>query len=419
MNTSSALDVATVDIAFHRRFKVGHLITHPVQYLAPLYRHLSRNPSIDLTVFFLSDFSLRSYHDPGFGVSVEWDVPLLGGYSHVFVPSIGGGDRVSFSRPWTHGFANLLKRRKCEALWVAGWSSIPVLRGILSAKRLGVKVLVCGDSHAGGPNPPSVWKLQAKRILFPRFFRLIDGFLALSRSNRDYYLQYGVPAERVFLVPYCVDNVFFQQECQKAAASREELRRALNLEPGRPVILYASKLIERKRPIDLIDAYAELSRNGKSEPKPYLLFVGEGEQAPTLREHASTLGWDSIRFLGFKNQRELPRYYDLCDVFVLVAQYEGLATVIPEVMNAGKPVIITPAVGLGQDLVINGENGFIVPACNPTVLADKLRLITEKPELAAEMGRKSLQQVSCWNFEAHEKGLLEALEAIVPSKDPW
>jgi len=413
MDTSSALDVATVDIASHRRFKLGHLITHPVQYLAPLYRHLNRNPSIDLTVFFLSDFSLRSYHDSGFGTSVKWDVPLLGGYSHVFVPSIGGGDRVSFSRPWTYGFGNLLKHTSCEALWVAGWSSIPVLRGIVTAKRLGVKVLVSGDSHAGGPNLPSAWKSRTKRILFPRFFGLIDGFLAFSSSNRDYYLQYGVPAERIFLVPYCVDNVFFQQECRKASASRDELRRELYLEPGRPVILYASKLIERKRPVDLIDAYAQLSPDGKVEPKPYLLFVGEGEQVPRLRERASQLGWNSIRFLGFKNQRELPRYYDLCDVFVLAAQYEGLATVIPEVMNAAKPVIITPAVGLGPDLVTDGQNGFIVPPCKPSVLADKLRLLTENSELATQMGRKSLERVSTWNFQADERGILEALEAIV------
>ena len=288
-----------------------------------------------------------------------------------------------------------------------------MLRGILTAKRLGVRVLVSGDSHAGGPNLPSAWKLQAKRILFPRFFRLIDGFLAFSSSNRDYYLHYGVPAERIFLVPYCVNDVFFQQECRKASASRDALRRELNLEPGRPVILYASKLIERKRPMDLIDACAELSPDGKSEPKPYLLFVGDGEQGPLLRERTSRLGWNSIRFVGFKNQRELPPYYDLCDVFVLAAQYEGLATVIPEVMNAAKPVIITPSVGLGPDLVIEGENGFIVPACNPSALADRLRLLSENSELAVKMGRKSLERVSAWNFEADEKGLLEALEAVV------
>jgi glycosyltransferase involved in cell wall biosynthesis len=82
-------------------------------------------------------------------------------------------------------------------------------------------------------------------------------------------------------------------------------------------------------------------------------------------------------------------------------------------MNAAKPIIITPAVGLGLDLVIDGENGFIVPACNPSVLADKLRLLTENSELATKMGRKSLERVSTWNFEADEKGLLEALEAVV------
>jgi glycosyltransferase involved in cell wall biosynthesis len=171
--------------------------------------------------------------------------------------------------------------------------------------------------------------------------------------------------------------------------------------------------MDRKRPIDLLNAYAELSPDGKCEPRPYLLFVGDGEQRALLENRAARLRWSSIRFLGFKNQRELPRYYDLCDVFVLTAQYEGLATVIPEVMNAAKPVVISTAVALGPDLVVNGENGFIIPPCNPHILAEKLRTLTQDVELAAAMGRKSLARVSAWNFEADEKGLLQALEATV------
>jgi glycosyltransferase involved in cell wall biosynthesis len=95
-----------------------------------------------------------------------------------------------------------------------------------------------------------------------------------------------------------------------------------------------------------------------------------------------------------------------------------MATVVPEVMNAAKPVIITPAVGVASDLVIDGENGFIIPPCNPSVLAEKLRLLTENPELAAKMGRKGLERVSSWNFEVDEKGLFQVLEAT-PGDEGW
>ena len=70
-------------------YRVAVLNSHPIQYFAPLYRYLAASPEIDLTVFFLSDLSVREYHDPGFGRAFKWDVPLLGGYRHEFLPCIG------------------------------------------------------------------------------------------------------------------------------------------------------------------------------------------------------------------------------------------------------------------------------------------------------------------------------------------
>ena len=79
-------------------------------------------------------------------------------------------------------------------------------------------------------------------------------YLAIGTLNREYYRQYGIPAEKIFSVPYAVDNAFFQAGAEGAAARREELRQELGLEMGRPVILYVSKLEPRKRPADLLGA---------------------------------------------------------------------------------------------------------------------------------------------------------------------
>jgi len=66
----------------------------------------------------------------------------------------------------------------------------------------------------------------------------------------------------------------------------------LGLEKGRPVILYVGKLYERKRPRDLFDAYQRLSSDQRTEPFPYLLFVGDGEQRRELETRAHSLGWN-------------------------------------------------------------------------------------------------------------------------------
>jgi glycosyltransferase involved in cell wall biosynthesis len=252
-----------------------------------------------------------------------------------------------------------------------------------------------------------------KRSLLPRLFRRIHGFLAIGSRNREFYRAYGVPDERIFPMPYAVDNQFFRSRVAEARRVRDSLRAELGLTAGRPVILYAAKLQRRKRPADLLEAYRSLSPNGSAEPRPYLLYIGDGEERSRLATAAQGLGWSSIRFLGFQNQTELPRFYDLADVFVLPSEYEPWGLAVNEVMNAGRPVIVSERVGAAADLVEDGKNGFIVPTGDVTALATRLRTLTEDPDLALRMGQESARRISTWNFESDAHGLLACLDAVV------
>jgi glycosyltransferase involved in cell wall biosynthesis len=185
------------------------------------------------------------------------------------------------------------------------------------------------------------------------------------------------------------------------------------LEKGRPVILYASKMTARKRTADLLEAYVRLSPDGKTEPRPYLLFVGDGETREALERRASRLGWSSIKFLGFQNQTELPRYYDLCDVFVLPSVREPWGLVVNEVMNAGRAVIVSDQVGCGQDLVEDGANGYVFEAQNVEDLHRVLRTVTADPERSRTMGQKSLEIIDKWSFEEDVVGLRKALSRVL------
>ncbi|MFZ0890309.1 MAG: glycosyltransferase family 4 protein [Candidatus Binataceae bacterium] len=394
-----------------RAYKLACLTTHPIQYQAPLFRYLSADPAIDLTVLFLSDISIREYHDRGFGVRLGWDVPLLEGYRHAFLPCLGRSDRLSMWRPLVYGLRGRLAAGGFDAIWLHGYAHQGMLRAIAVAKALGIKVLLRGESHLRCESR-SLPALCAKHGLLPGLLRMMDGFLAIGTLNREYYLRYGIDPGRIFMTPYAVDNEFFRIEAQRARQTRERLRAQLGLAPNRPVILYASKFLRRKRAGDLLEAYIRLSPHGRREPNPYLLFVGDGAERPKLEARVSALGWSSVKFVGFKNQTELPGYYDLCDVFVMPSEREPWGLVINEVMNAGKPVVATDEVGAAADLVIDGENGFVVPVGDLVALAERLRRLTTEPRLAAAMGDKSLKRIAGWNFEADRQGLLAALGAV-------
>jgi glycosyltransferase involved in cell wall biosynthesis len=394
------------------KYRLAYLATHPIQYQAPLLRRLSAHPQIDLTAFFMSDLSVGRFHATGFDIPLTWDVPLLDGYRHVFLPALGRNDQLSFWRPWVYGLRGCLKGGRFDALWLHGYAHHVSLCAIALAKSLGIKVLVRGEAHLLTGTDFGLWGRAWQRIV-PKMFSLADGFLAIGTLNRQYYAERGVASNRIFMMPYAVDNEFFSRHAKEAHSRRDRFRSELGLGAERPVILYASKLQSHKRPHDLLEAYIRMSPDGVREPSPYLLFVGDGKERASLEARARSLGWASVRFLGFRNQTELPAFYDLCDVFVLPSAHEPWGLVVNEVMNAGKAVVVSDRVGAGPDLVTDGENGFVVPAGDVHALADRLTQIISRPQLALAMGEASLRKVANWDFGADERGLTRALGSVV------
>ena len=82
----------------HRKLRLAYLVTHPIQYQAPLLRRINAEPDIDLTVFFGTDFSARPFVAADFGQTIEWDVPLLDGYRHELLPALGSMGRGSLTQ---------------------------------------------------------------------------------------------------------------------------------------------------------------------------------------------------------------------------------------------------------------------------------------------------------------------------------
>ncbi len=389
--------------------RLAYLVSHPIQYQAPLLRLLAQQPDLSLKVFFGANVS-EGINAAEFRTMIKWDVPLLEGYDFEFLPALANR-QITTVRPLNFGIGRRLSQGAFDVLWVHGYTRPNNIHAILVAKRLGIKVMVRDEANAvharrGGPRE------AARRILYVFLKRIADVFLAIGTLNHDYYRQIGVPEDRIFLVPYAVDNSFFRRMDNGAARSRDRLRHELGLTPGRRVILFCGRLTPRKDPLVLLDAYRLLSTDGRSEPDPYLLFIGEGELRAPIEKVAADLGWRSIRVLGFKNQTELPDLYDVCDLFVLPSTYDTWGLVVNEVMNAGKPVIVSDRVGCGPDLVRRDFNGAIFPAGNARALADAISAIVGDKETVRRMGAGSRSIIDKWSFNEDLAGIRAALQHL-------
>ena len=389
--------------------RLAYFVSHPIQYQAPLLRLLAAEPDIDLKVFFYSDFSLHTYHDPEFGQAIKWDIPLLDGYDHQFLECWGSKQRQSLiKQPIAHNICQQLKQGQFDAVWIHGWHWLCSLQALLVAEQLNIPILLRGESN-GLKEPEQPVKYWVKTKFLNWLFAKISGFLCVGTFNRQFYQGYGINDSRLYSVPYAVDNNFFQEQAKRASQNREEFRQSLNLQPDRPIILYAAKLIEKKRPQDLLAAYRLLSIDGNSEPEPYLLFVGDGNLRSQLEEEAKTTNWQSIRFLGFRNQSEMPQFYDLCDVFVLPSDFEPWGLAINEVMNAGKAVVVSDKVGCAPDLVQENSNGRIFPTGDIAALADAIQWAIANRHSAGKNGFKRIQN---WSFREDIQGIKQVLNQL-------
>ena len=393
---------------------LAYLVSHPIQYQAPLLRRIAAEPGIALTVLFGSDFSVRGYTDRGFGVDVAWDVPLLDGYRHRFLPRLRDTGTVSATAPLNRGILNALREggegRPFDALWVHGYASVNAWQGMLAAKALGMPVLLRAESWLRDRARSAV-KLAAKRAFFAGLREVVDAVLPIGSLNAAYWSYYLGDAVPQFRVPYAVDNEYFRRLSAAAGTQRSALRAELELETGRPVILFASKLQRRKRCADLLEAFARLLRDGHPS-RPYLLIVGDGEERVALERSAREHRLADVRFCGFRNQSELPRFFDLASVFVLPSEHEPWGLIVNEAMNAGCAIVVSDDVGSQPDLVTDGQEGFVYPVGNIEALTAALAGVLGSPETAGAMGQRALERIAGWDFEADVRGLCAALEAV-------
>ena len=394
-------------------YRLAILNTHPIQYFAPLYRRLAREPEIDLTVYFCSRQGSEEYLDAGFGERIKWDTPLLDGYQHKFLNNLRAKDQVD-------GFWSLinpqiiseLRNNRYDAVLVNGHNHASYLIAITAAKLLGIPVLMRCETHL------NLHRSGLKRAIRKPVMRLLYNYLCeaclpIGTLNREFYLFHGVKENRLFTVPYTVDNQYFATTSAQYVETTDHLKKQLGLPLDRLLILFASKLIPRKRPMDLLRAYHRLTELGVEAA---LVIVGSGEEETALKKYVEEHQLAHVYFFGFRNQSELPKFYAIADVFVFPSENEPWGLILNEVMCSGLPVVVSRGVGAATDLVRHGENGFIYETGDIEGLSDYLfSIVTAQPELRKQMAQASRQIVDNWNYEQCVAGIKEALATISPA----
>ncbi|HKW57720.1 MAG TPA: glycosyltransferase family 4 protein [Candidatus Acidoferrum sp.] len=395
-----------------RRYRVLALAAHPVPYSAPLFRRMAAHPRFDLQVAYCTLQGAEAAHDPEFGTSVQWDVPLLDGHSWCHLPNRGSG-RDSFFGLRNPRVAPLIREGRFDAvLCYVGYRCATFWIAFRAARAANSAFLFGTDAVTLSPRVGWAWKAAFKKRFWPYLFRLADQVIVPSSGARDLMLSLGLPLERVTLTPYAVDNDWWMRK--SAAVNRSAVRSSWGIRETDSVILFCGKLQPWKRPGDLLAAFA-LAQT----PGAHLFLAGEGPLREQLEAQAARLGVrEQVRFLGFVNQSQLPALYTAADLMVMPSGYEAFAVVVNEAMCCGCPVAASNHVGAARDLVAPVRREFVYPCGDVSALASLLKDALADPQTLAALGRRAVAHVQTWSPESNIEATLEAVAAAVSRKTP-
>ncbi|UOE48331.1 glycosyltransferase family 4 protein [Mucilaginibacter sp. SMC90] len=379
--------------------KLAIIITHPIQYYAPVFKLLHQRQKINIMVFYTWGEGSAQKFDPGFGKNINWDVPLLEGYPYEWVKNISPDPGSHHSKGIDNpDLINQINNWNPDAIMVYGWFYKSHLKTLKYFKGR-IPVIFRGDStlldDAGGV------KSLLRSLFLKRIYRNVDYALYTGSNNKAYFKKFGLKETQLFFAPHAIDNDRFTTGRTDEALA---LRNQLGITEHEKLLLFAGKFEGKKNPLLLLEAFIEIN-----QPNTHLLFAGNGILEIELKNRASR--HKNVHFIDFQNQLNMPVVYQACDIFCLPSKGPGetWGLAINEAMACSKPILISNKVGAGTDLVKDNINGFIFNSGDIGDLKSKLNTLFLYNKTALfTMGQQSRQIIAEWSFDK-QVGAIEQL----------
>lgn len=222
------------------------------------------------------------------------------------------------------------------------------------------------------------WKGPIRRWLDRRLASWTSRVVAVSGKVEVFcHEQIGIPTEKLITIRNGISVDLFKP----LSNSREFARAALGLAAEDLVVTQVARLVPQKGYEVLLEAAVLVYRR---HPRMRLMIVGDGPSGEALAAQAEQLGiGKSVTFLGFK--KDVREVLWATDLFALASWREGLPVALLEAMAASLPSVVT-LVGGNNEVVIEGETGFLVPPGDAVQMADRINLLLDDPSLRERLG---------------------------------
>lgn len=214
-----------------------------------------------------------------------------------------------------------------------------------------------------------------------------------------------------------IDTTFFSPD-QVTETERVTLREKLNIQPDDFVFVFVGRIVSDKGINELIKAFSELQAAENNEPAGIkLLLVGglENDLDPLNSETLAEINQNKdIISVGF--QQDVRSFFAIADALVFPSYREGFPNVVMQAGAMGLPSIVSDINGCNE-IIIEGENGLIIPSKNVEKLKEKMLTLAKDKNLYTKLKGNSRRMIEnryeqsvVWNALLEEyEGLLQSV----------
>jgi len=390
--------------------RVAIIVSHPIPHFAPWHRELAGISDIDLKVFFCCDLGLNPYVDPQFKAEFKWDIPLVHGYAHEFLPITPRPKRCGFWEIDNPSVGAALDRFNPDVVKIFGYAHRTHWRAARWAHKKSRPLLLYSDSNA--QTVPPWWKRIIKDVIVQHFYQTyVEGAIYTGDNNRSYHLRYGIPSERLFPGVLPVECRRLLESVPDRGLARCDLRCRLGIPQDAFTVLFCGKFTRGKRPSDLALAVRQLGQKGLPV---WALMVGDGQQKSTVENISRSIKNRNVILAGFVNQSTISHYYASADALALTSELDNHPLVVSESACFGLPVIISDRAGcIGPNDSAQPEHNAIVYPCGDVQeLANAIERLFRDRDMYNKMSRESLRIAQSQDVVAAARQLAFAVRSL-------
>ena len=362
--------------------RVAIVTNIPAPYRLPVYEALAADPQIELTVFFCS----------GREPDREWDLSAAR-FEQIYLRE----RFISFRGRFIHVNPDVwgaLRTFRPDVVITTGFNPTHLL-SYLYARINGAKHIAMTDGTLDSEAKLSWLHRSVRR----RVYAGTQSFIGASNGSLNLYRSYGIDETRLFKSHLCANNAAFY--LRPAPEKKYDF-------------IFCGRFVEIKNPLFVLEVARQVAiRLGR---KITFIFVGSGELETNMRATATEITAEvEAVFPGFAKQDELPRLYGTARIFMFPTQWDPWGVVANEACAAGLPILVTPVAGSAGELVLDGENGFILPL-DLNRWVDAATILLTDHDLYARFSKRSRELVAEYNYENAALGISNAVLAAVASK---